>query len=424
MTSAPTSVPDGASELLKRVAGSQEFQKSRRLRELLLYLGERSLRDPNCILHEQDIGVEVLGRRPDYDTSHDTLVRVQVSQLRKKLQEYFETSGRNEPLVIEIPKGSYVPAFRPRVDEPGQAGEESASPEATRSRRRLFLLWAATGLVLLIAVGAGTVSRFRRQQRTQDLQNQRPTVNAFWMQLFGNGLPVNLALSDVTLIPLEKLLGRPLTLSEYEAREFERLADQQLKDPIRSLSKEVVNRVTTSVADAEVARAFGVLAAENNTQLNLLSARDMSTPLISSQNSILLGSWRANPWVGLFEEQMNFRTEYQESPPSVRFINLSPLPGEQSTYQAEWRRWGYCRVAYLPNPRHTANVLLISGSDVISSEAGERMLTTEESIQHLRRELGLKGEEPFPRFEALLRTEIVNSTVSRFELVAFRPHTK
>lgn len=423
MTSAPTSVP-GAWELLQRVAASQEFQKSRRLRELLLYLGERSLNDPKCILHEQDIGIEVLGRRPDYDTSHDTLVRVQVSQLRKKLQEYFETSGRNEPLVIEVPKGSYVPVFRPRIEEASEAEGESASVETAPPRRRLLLLWGAAGLVLLIALVDGMLSLSRHYQRLAGQPDQRPTVNAFWMQLSGNGLPTNLVLSDVTLIPFEKLLGRSMTLSEYEAREFERLADQQLKDPIRSLGKEVVNRVTTSVADVEVARDFGVLASENRTPLNLLSARDMSTPLISSQNSILLGSWRANPWVGLFEDQMNFRTDYQESPPSVRFINLAPLPGEQQAYQAEWRRSGYCRVTYLPNPRHTANVLLISGSDVISSEAGGRLLTTEEILRDLRRKLGLKEGEPFPYFEVLLRTEIVNSTVPRFELVAYRPHSK
>lgn len=422
MITAPTTVPDGASGLLQRVAASPEFQKSRRLRELLLYLGEHSLKDPNCTLHEQDIGVEVLGRRPDYDTSHDTLVRVQVSQLRKKLQEHFETSGRNEPLVIEIPKGSYIPLFRPRTDDVAERGDGAASVESPR--RRSLLLWGAAGLVLLIAVVGGMLSLPKHQQPPAVRANERPTVNAFWTQLFGNSLPTNLVLSDVTLIPFEKLLGRPMTLSEYEAREFERLADQQLKDPIRSLGKEVVNRVTTSVADVEVARDFGVLAAENHTQLNLISARDMSTPLISSQNSILLGSRRADPWVGLFEDQMNFRTEYQESPPSMRFINTSPLPTEQKAYQPEWRRWGYCRVTYLPNPRHTANVLLISGSDVISSEAGGRLLTTEETMQDLRRKLGLRGDVPFPHFEVLLRTEIVNNTVPRFELIAYRPHAK
>ena len=59
----------------------------------------------------------MLGRRPDYDTSHDTLVRVLVSQLRKKLHEHFAGEGHDEPVIIEIPKGSYVPVFRPRPEE-------------------------------------------------------------------------------------------------------------------------------------------------------------------------------------------------------------------------------------------------------------------------------------------------------------------
>src|SRR6185437_8958638 len=102
-------------ELLDRIASSAPFQRSKRLRELLQYLGERALKDPTCTLREQEIGVDVLGRPSDYDTSHDTLVRVLVSQLRKKLQEYFATEGHGEPVVIEIPKGSYLPVFRPRA---------------------------------------------------------------------------------------------------------------------------------------------------------------------------------------------------------------------------------------------------------------------------------------------------------------------
>ncbi len=47
---------------------------------------------------------------------------------------------------------------------------------------------------------------------------------------------------------------------------------------------------------------------------------------------------------------VNFRTDYQESPASVRFVNRSPLPGEEAAYRAEWRRVGYCRIAFLRKP--------------------------------------------------------------------------
>jgi hypothetical protein len=407
--------PAASRELLQRIARSAPFERSNRLRELLLYLGERALKDPTGVLHENEIGVEVFGRAPDYDTSHDTLVRVHVSQLRKKLHEYFALDGREEPLVIDIPKGSYLPIFRPRTEvypEGRTIKEVSSSP-------RLLLIGCVIGLSLMGAAWA--VSGAVRHQA--DLRSSRPSVEALWSQLFGNGQATYLVLSDVTLIDFENLIGRPVPLSEYEAHEFDRLAAQYIVDPVqRALAKDSINRVTTSVSDVQVARDFGVLAAQKHAELNVISARDLSSPLLSIQNVILLGSLRADPWVGLFEDQMAFRTDYQETPSSVRFVNHAPLAGEPAAFQAEWRRYGYCRVTYMPNTKRTGNILVISGSDVISTEAGGRFVTSEESILGLRQKLRLNPGDAMPHFEVLLRTRIINSTVPSFELVAYRPH--
>ncbi len=411
--------PTGSHELLLRVAGSVQFQKSKRLRELLLYLGDRGLHDPNCDLHEQKIGVEVLGRPPDYDTSHDTLVRVQISHLRRKLQEYFASEGRDESLIIDIPKGRYVPVFRSRAEAPPEIEPEKAVAYPLKP----VLIGIAIGLSLMGVVwGVFSAVKHRVEERRPELAAERPSVDALWRQLFGNSRATYLVLSDVTLLDFENLIGRSVPLSEYEAHEFDRLAAQYITDPLRrTLAKEFIDRVTTSVSDVQVARDFGVLAAGKHAELNVISARDLSSPLLSSQNVILLGSWRANPWVGLFEDQMAFQTDYRETPSSVRFINRAPLEGEPATFQAEWRRYGYCRVTYMPNSNHTGNVLLISGSDVISTQAGGRFVTSEESMLALRQKLGLKPGDAMPHFEVLLRTRVINSTVPSFELVAYRP---
>ena len=105
------SLQDERWALLQRVAASAPFQKSNRLRELLLYLGERSLRQPDVPIREHEIGVGLFGRDPNYDTSQDTLVRVQASQLRKKLQQYFLEEGKDESILIDLPKGSYTLHF-------------------------------------------------------------------------------------------------------------------------------------------------------------------------------------------------------------------------------------------------------------------------------------------------------------------------
>ena len=102
--------PESRTRLLERVSNSISFQRAPRLRELLEYLCHIG---PTGAVSEHQIGIEVFKRPPDYNASVDTIARVQVSQLRKKLEQFFLTEGALEPVVIDFPRGSYVPVFRP-----------------------------------------------------------------------------------------------------------------------------------------------------------------------------------------------------------------------------------------------------------------------------------------------------------------------
>jgi hypothetical protein len=408
---------DGSRDLLQRVAASPHFEKSKRLRDLLLYLGERALQDPNCSLHEQEIGEGVLGRPAGYDTSHDTLVRVSVSQLRKKLHEHFATDGHDESVIVEIPIGSYVPVFRPRPD-----GFRDADVALWKQKpaMRTLLIGVLVGMAAMGLIwGAYSLVEGRRHPPA----GGQPHVEAFWSQILGNAQTAYLVLSDVNLMEFENLIGRSVLLSDYEAHDFDQMAERYLSDPAqRALARKYISRVPTSVSDVLTARGLESIGAIQRRPLNIISARDFSSALASSQNIILLGSLRSNPWVGLFEDQMAFQTDYQETPAGVQFINRSPLPGEQASFRAEWRQVGYCRVAYRANPKATGFALVVSGSDVVSTEAGGRFLASEDWMLQLRQKLGLKASQPMPYFEVLLRTMVLNNTIPRFEMVAYRPH--
>jgi len=58
------------------------------------------------------IGRKVFDRGADFDPSIDPIVRVEATRLRSKLLQYYRTEGRHDSLVITLPKGGYVPAFR------------------------------------------------------------------------------------------------------------------------------------------------------------------------------------------------------------------------------------------------------------------------------------------------------------------------
>jgi hypothetical protein len=98
--------------LLERIVASPQLRRAARLREFLMYVGQRSLKDGLDQIHEQEIGSNVFGRPADYDTSLDNIVRVNASELRKRIEDYFESDGAAEPLIMEVPRGSYKPVFR------------------------------------------------------------------------------------------------------------------------------------------------------------------------------------------------------------------------------------------------------------------------------------------------------------------------
>jgi hypothetical protein len=92
------------------------FRLSKRLPAFLQYIVDVSLNQgSDGPPKERTIGVEVFGRRPDYDTNSDPIVRVTATELRKKLAQYYYEDGHNDEIRIELPPGSYLPKFRRSV---------------------------------------------------------------------------------------------------------------------------------------------------------------------------------------------------------------------------------------------------------------------------------------------------------------------
>jgi len=100
-------------QLVQRIVSSPPFQKSTRLRGLLEHVTERTIHGHAHELTEQQIGSTLFHKPLGYSSLEDSSVRVHARQLRLKLHEYFDEEGRNEPLILSIPKGSYTPMFKP-----------------------------------------------------------------------------------------------------------------------------------------------------------------------------------------------------------------------------------------------------------------------------------------------------------------------
>jgi TolB-like protein/tetratricopeptide (TPR) repeat protein len=109
-TIAATSIRDQLSRILE----SSIFVQSERLGEFLRFTVETTLESKAETLKEYVIGTHVYGRRPSYQPAEDSIVRSEARRLRRKLQEFYETVGKADLILIRFRPGSYVPAFKMR----------------------------------------------------------------------------------------------------------------------------------------------------------------------------------------------------------------------------------------------------------------------------------------------------------------------
>jgi hypothetical protein len=115
-------------EELSRILQSSVFAQSDRLGRFLRFTVETTLAGEAETLKEYVIGTEVYERNSSYHPSEDSIVRSEARRLRGKLKEYYESVGKDDPVLIHYRPGSYVPAFRPRPSEGGEYTSTNAKP--------------------------------------------------------------------------------------------------------------------------------------------------------------------------------------------------------------------------------------------------------------------------------------------------------
>jgi TolB-like protein len=148
--------PDEIRQQLDRLLASEGFANTERMRGFLRYVVNRALAGESSQIKEYVIGIEVFGRDQSYDPRLDAIVRVEARRLRSKIDEYYSGEGREDPVVIQLRRGSYVPVF---VRRPGalDASLPAASPKPDIGRTRpgwRFALALAAAALVLVAVTA------------------------------------------------------------------------------------------------------------------------------------------------------------------------------------------------------------------------------------------------------------------------------
>jgi adenylate cyclase len=97
---------------LDKILISHQFVNSPNKRNFLRFIVEKTLAGQSAGIKGYTVATQVLGRKADFDPDLDPIVRIQAGRLRRALERFYEVQGKSDAVVIEVPKGSYVPVFR------------------------------------------------------------------------------------------------------------------------------------------------------------------------------------------------------------------------------------------------------------------------------------------------------------------------
>ena len=418
---------------IERICSSNELKRAARLREFLHYVGERSLEGDNVLVSESEIGVRVFNRPENYDTSSDNIVRVNASELRKRIAAYYASEGSEERILVEIPRGSYLPQFRLRSassttanDEPLPATQPDpnqtppiSSPE-TASLRLKILRYAAFAIAVLLAFACIDLAHQNHvQQERLSPWKSEPILGPFWTSILRSPRDTDIVLADISVATVEFILKQHLNLSGYLNHAYdEQIQASNLSPDLKSDLEDLTARRNGSVSDFRVAQKILDLY-PNSPNVRLQYAREYRPRSATAHNLILIGSSVSNPWTSLFDDQLNFVITYDSTLRQMVVQNRRPPANESAVYAVPTNNnnIAFSIIDFLPNQNHSANVLIIAGTNSVATEAAGDFLTSEDSMHHLAE---LLHSRTMPYFELLLKTTRLQGAPIAADILAYR----
>jgi hypothetical protein len=334
---------------LNLVLSSSWFRNSRNSSALLRYVVERALEGDESGLKERVLGTQVFGRKTDYDSNTDPVVRTAAGEVRKRLAQFYQNSAPLPEVVISLPVGSYRPLFRSSEVVPLMAGEPSPAPGdqltrlapvakpivnafVVRNRRRLAWAMPLAGLALLLLFAGFLVGRVLAKSHQSALHD-------FWS-------PVLQAPGTVIISAQSMSLTNGAGTSTSES-----IGDHPLHTQLLPLAAAGCASQTIAVLAAR-GKAFDFQPSERVTFYDLQRGP-----------AIICGD-ASNVWVAMFSSDLRFHF-VRRGPYTMAVEDRRAPPGMGWSLQMDKPYAGltrdYAIVARILNPRTNQPMLLMAG---------------------------------------------------------------
>lgn len=301
---------------MERVLQSKTFRNSPSSRRLLKYLSEHSLAGDSEQLKEYTIGIDAFGKPAEYDPRVDSTVRIQIGRLRQKLGEYYRDEGREDAVVVDLPKGHFSLTCASR----GEAMPPAPAP--TRSP------WKAVS-VGLAAVWVATVALalWKPKPAPSTPSGWTPELAELWSPFVNSKRPLLVVVGNPLFLQFEnKVLYRDLSIENPD----DLLRSQQLAGVRKALGGLDSRAVHYYAAVGDVTAAFelGQRLGPQQVNISIVRSSQLQWQQMADANVLFLGPPR------FFGDKLNnlpAALEIIETPDGFRVVH--PKPGESSVYK-------------------------------------------------------------------------------------------
>ena len=397
----------------EKLENSSVLHGSESLRKLLRYLVRHALEHPGTPLKEYQIATEEFGRPPDFDPAVDSMVRVQAGRLRAKLAEYYATEGIEDPIRIELPKGTYTLSFHHRQPGAPHAHAHEVAHEAlSTTQPGVPRGWWIAVVCLSALLVASLATLFLTRQETPVVSAVQgtpapPALQQFWKPFLRGPDEPWVVFSNAAFV------GRPETGMRYY---------NSSRDP-----REAIWDHYTGVGEVLAVHNLDQIFSTLHRKLRVKRGSLFSLDDAKNNDLIFVGSPSENLTLLEIPGTHEFIFERMTSGPrkgDLAIVNVHPAPGESKFYLASPSSASlvedYAVVALVPGLNPSRSVLIIAGTTTFGTQGAVEFVCRQESVQQVLLRLSVSDAGEVKPFEALLRIKIAKGVPVESELVSLR----